>query len=135
MKILWVEDELDQFESFSFAVREKNDVEVVNNFKDAKERIIDNEYDLYIVDIIIPIGEMDLTLDEIISSRKKYFGLEFIETLKNKNVEASIMVLTIVRDDKTLKKIKELDPNIDIFSKYEIDAEELALIIDKKIAK
>lgn len=137
MAILWVEDEIDQFISFSFATDKKYKIDSTSSLKDANEKITIFTYELIIVDIIIPIGEDNLTIDEIISSRKKYFGLDLIKNIRRStnNSTTPIIVLTVVRDKETINEIKKIDQNINVYWKYDTDAISVNKIIENIISK
>ena len=51
MKILWVDDEIDLLKSFVFFLEERNyDVDTCNNGNDAIEKVLENKYDMVILD-------------------------------------------------------------------------------------
>ena len=66
MKILWVDDEIDLLKSFVFFLEERNyDVDTCNNGNDAIEKVLENKYDMVILDEMMPGLDGLTTLQEI----------------------------------------------------------------------
>ena len=55
--ILWVEDERDQYEALSYPLREKYSLTNALNYVDAIQKINSSNFDLYIIDVILPSGK------------------------------------------------------------------------------
>jgi DNA-binding response OmpR family regulator len=66
MKILWVDDEIDLHKPFVLFLEERNYVvETCNNGGDAIEKVLENKYDLVILDEMMPGLDGLATLQEI----------------------------------------------------------------------
>ncbi len=66
MKILWVDDEIDLLQSFVLFLEERNYlVDTCNNGNDAIDKVLENKYDLVILDEMMPGLDGLTTLQEI----------------------------------------------------------------------
>ena len=66
IKILWVDDEIELLKSFVFFLEERNyDVDTCNNGNDAIEKVLENKYDMVILDEMMPGLDGLTTLQEI----------------------------------------------------------------------
>ena len=66
MKILWVDDEIDLLKPFVLFLEERNyTVDTCNNGADAIEKVVENKYDLVILDEMMPGLDGLATLQEI----------------------------------------------------------------------
>ncbi|NMD13094.1 MAG: response regulator, partial [Candidatus Cloacimonetes bacterium] len=66
MKILWVDDEIDLLKPFVLFLEERNyHVDTCNNGTDAIEKVLENKYDLVILDEMMPGLDGLATLQEI----------------------------------------------------------------------
>ena len=133
-KILWVEDEKDSFNAFSFALKRQYQITRAVDYTDAMLKEQEAHFDLMVVDIIIPSGYSNITLEELLKQTEKYFGVNFIKEVRKKNKEIPIIALTVVRDQSVLDEIKEIDKTITIVWKYDSDAEKFKSIIDNLLA-
>jgi len=80
-KILWVEDEKDQFDAFSPFVQREHEVTHCYNYADALAILAQSKFDLYIIDIIIPSGEKNISMEKLIRIKDIYYGIELIKKL------------------------------------------------------
>ncbi|MCB5259603.1 MAG: response regulator, partial [Candidatus Cloacimonetes bacterium] len=66
MRILWVDDEIDLLKPFVLFLEERNyTVDTCNNGADAIEKVVENKYDLVILDEMMPGLDGLATLQEI----------------------------------------------------------------------
>lgn len=65
MRILWVDDEIDLLKPFILFLEERNyNVDTCNNGADAIEKVLENKYDLVILDEMMPGLDGLATLQE-----------------------------------------------------------------------
>lgn len=134
-KILWVEDEYKSFRSFSFAIKDSYEIVRAEDYVDAVNKFSVNNFDIYIVDIIIPGGGKYSSVEEIFEKRReKFFGLKFIEYLIDKGCVKPIIALTVVREQEFIDKINRIDNSIKIIWKYDSDGESLLDIVNELLA-
>ncbi|MFZ5907302.1 MAG: hypothetical protein ACOYVJ_07815 [Nitrospirota bacterium] len=133
-KIFWLEDEKNSFESFSFPLKNKHEITRVEDYEEADRQLSIQEFDLIIVDIIIPSGQKNATLSDLLKHSDRYYGLEFIKKLREKGNKTPILVLTVVSDRATLDSIKEVDHDIEILWKYDSDANTVAQMIENMLS-
>ncbi len=92
-RILFVEDEKDLRETLQEALQNnKFEVQIAVNGEDALELLKNNNYDLIILDIILP--------------RKN--GLEVLEEFKKDNKDVPVILLTNLSSSKNIQKALEL---------------------------
>src|SRR5512137_656108 len=81
MRILWVDDEIDLLKPFILFLEEKDyEVTTCNNGSDAIELVVDNKYDLVIMDEMMPGLDGLTTLTEI---KKINSSLPIVMVTKN----------------------------------------------------
>ena len=133
-KILWVEDEKASFNAFSFMLERQYQITRAVDYTDAMLKVRAAHFDLIVVDIIIPSGYKNITLEELLKQTETYFGVNFIKEVRKENKKTPMIVLTIVRTQSILNEIKEIDNTIVIVWKYDSDAEKFKSIIDNLLA-
>lgn len=106
-KILFVEDEKDLRETLQEALQNnKFEVQTAGNGEDALELLKNNEYDLILLDIILP--------------RKN--GLEVLEEFKRDDKNVPVILLTNLSGPKNVQKALELGArNYLVKSEYRLD--------------
>ena len=130
-RILWVEDEQKSFRAFSFAIKDSFDIVRAEDYNDALEKLEENRFDLFIVDIIIPGGGIATTLEELLNKQKeKFFGLKFITHLRKNGFSQPIVALTVVREQNFIDSIARIDKSIQIIWKYDADGDSLLKTIE-----
>lgn len=135
-KILWVEDEYKSFRAFSFAIQESFKIIRAHDYSEALEKLGEESFDLFIVDIIIPGGGISTTLEELLEKRdEKYFGLKFINYLRKNNYKQKIIALTVVREQSFIDSLNEIDETVEIIWKYDSDGESLLETVKNVIHK
>ena len=133
-KILWVEDEKASFNAFSFMLERQYQITRAVDYTDAMLKVREANFDLIVVDIIIPSGYKNITLKELLKQTEKYFGVNFIKEVRKENKKIPMIALTVVRTQSVLNEIKEIDKTIVIVWKYDSDAEKFKFIIDNMLA-
>jgi CheY-like chemotaxis protein len=113
-RILWIEDESNLLKNMlRILIKEGFVIDNIDNKKDAIIKIDQgiSEYDLIILDIILPSGE-DLTEETYYSTLEKisdFEGIELIEYLKNHNPEnVPIVIITIISQNEVRERITTL---------------------------
>ena len=87
MKILWVDDEIDLLKPFVLFLEELNyHVDTCNNGTDAIEKVLENKYDLVILDVMMPGLDGLATLQEI-----KRFNASLPIVMVTKSEEEGLM--------------------------------------------
>ncbi|GAB6144025.1 response regulator [Desulfocicer niacini] len=129
--ILWIEDEENQFDTFSRGI-ENYSIKRVDNYKKAIEEIAANQFDLYVVDIILPSGKKVTSKEDLLKIREIYFGIELIKHIRQQDTKTPIIVVSVVTSSYSINdKIKKIDPNISFFYKYDVDSK----VIKEKITE
>jgi len=122
--ILWVEDENDQFTIYkNYYGKYKLNIIQAIDYIDAMDKFEHIKIDLCIVDLIIPSGKKYYDQKSFFKDKNKYYGIELIEQIRNKNKKIPIIVVSVVNEDQIISKILQIDPNIKIFWKYAPDSE------------
>jgi CheY-like chemotaxis protein len=129
--ILWVEDEKDQYEAFSYYLEKEYKIDRALDYEDALLKLNKTNYDLIIVDIIIPSGKKISTLEELKKVRNIFFGVELIQRIREMNKLNKILVVTVVKEGAIQARINAIDPNIQIINKYESGPENIMDIVTK----
>lgn len=123
--ILWVEDEKDQFNVFSYFLDNEFKITRAIDYEDALLKIKSDHFDLIIIDIIIPSGKKDVfTIEELRKIKDTYYGLELIKRLRNEKNSTPICVVTVVKEKAITEEITATDNSISIISKYDPDTRE-----------
>ena len=106
-RVLWVEDDWTQFDDLVAPVAEICSVEVARDLSAASTIIQrDTDFDLFIVDLIIPEGRTASAIPRI----HPYHGLSFIYALRHTfRVISPVLALTVVRDDPAFDLLVDLD--------------------------
>jgi DNA-binding NarL/FixJ family response regulator len=125
MNILWLEDGIQSFKDFSLLLNKYN-IDHRTSYIDAINALRDNNYDVYIIDCIVPSGDKHKSLADLMNCKDKYFGVEFIKAVKIKSPHSPIVVLTVVNDKDTIEAILSIDRAIYVLWKYGEDAESFA---------
>jgi len=103
LNILWLDDDIDIFDEVTRPMREQGckfkSIRSKKEFLEEIDRL--NDYNLVILDIIIPEGEIKEKQDP-------YPGLSVLETIKQRTPNLPVLVLTVVTNKEVLEKIKEL---------------------------
>ena len=101
------------------------------DYEDALLKLNKTNYDLIIVDIIIPSGKKISTLEELKKVRNIFFGVELIQRIREMNKLNKILVVTVVKEGAIQARINAIDPNIQIINKYESGPENIMDIVTK----
>jgi CheY-like chemotaxis protein len=130
--ILWVEDEVDTYRSFSLSFDKNLNVTRAVDYQDACKKYNSSHFDLIVVDIIIPSGNVYTNQNDLMKDINIYYGIEFIKYVKSNDNEAKIIVLSVVSDSATFEIIKNIDKNIEVLWKYDVTFDDFnEAIIDK----
>lgn len=129
-KILWVEDEKDQFDAFSPFVQREHEVTHCYNYVDALSILAKSKFDLYIIDIIIPSGEKNISMEELIRIKDIYYGIELIKKIRSNGDNNPIIVLSVTNHDNRVDEILSIDKNIRVLWKYEVDLDDIKREVD-----
>lgn len=79
MKILVIEDNQDLAENiYNFLLKEGYVCELVNNFRDASDKVAAFEYDCIVLDIMLPDGN----------------GLKLLEQIKSMNIKSGVVIIS-----------------------------------------
>jgi len=106
MKILWVDDEIDLLKPFVLFLEERNyHVDTCNNGTDAIEKVLENKYDLVILDEMMPGLDGLATLQEI-----KRFNASLPIVMVTKSEEEGLMDKAIASQISDYL-IKPINPN------------------------
>ena len=127
-KILWVEDDDEHFEVYSYYLKKDYDIKHVSTYKEAVEEINTNEYDLIIIDILLPSGQHLNDIEMITNVQKVFFGIELL-TKQLSKYKGKIIILTIVNEQQILSDIRAFNNNIPIITKYDTSPKEVNSII------
>lgn len=122
--ILWVEDDVNFFNIFSSFLKNKYKINRAEDYEDALNNLKDKQFDLIIIDLIIPSGEK-LSIDELINIKDRYFGLELIKHIRENDTKTPIMVVSVVNKNNIIDSIKIIDNKIPILWKYDISPKEI----------
>jgi CheY-like chemotaxis protein len=123
-KILWVEDDNEHFELYSYYLKKDYDINHSSTYEEAVEKINTNEYDLIIVDILLPSGQHLNDVEIIMNVQKVFFGIELL-TKQLSKYKGKIIILTIVNEQEILSSIRAFDNNIPIITKYDTTPKEV----------
>ena len=129
--ILWVEDEKDQYEAFSYYLSKNYKIDRALDYEEALSKSQANHYDLIIVDIIIPSGRKASTIEELKHIRDIYFGVELIKKIRELDKLTRILVVTVVKENVIQLGIKAIDPEIQIINKYDSGPETVRDIVNQ----
>lgn len=103
LKILWVEDDAQKLKGLVKPL-EKDGHKIIfaEDKKEALELIENDDFNLIIVDLIIPTGEQGNTGND------HFVGVDLINDLKQKNIVSPIIVLSVVRDYEIIKELERI---------------------------
>jgi CheY-like chemotaxis protein len=107
-RVLFIDDDVKRIESHIEMMRiEGYDVEIQRSSQKGLEefRTHKDNYDIIILDIMMPRGEF--TQEE--TKYGRITGLVLLEKLREMSKDIPIIVLTVVRDPKLMKKARELE--------------------------
>ena len=106
LKILWVEDDAQKLKGLVKPL-EKDGHKIIfaEDKEEALNRIENNDFNLIIVDLIIPTGEQDN------NGKNHFVGVDLIKILKQKNIAAPIIVLSVVRDYDIIEELQSIGVN------------------------
>jgi len=127
-KILWVEDDNEHFELYSYYLKKDYDINHSSTYEEAVEKINTNEYDLIIVDILLPSGQHLNDVEIIMNVQKVFFGIELL-TKQLSKYKGKIIILTIVNEQPILSSIRAFDKNIPIITKYDTTPKEVDFLV------
>ncbi|MCK9592271.1 MAG: response regulator [Methanoregula sp.] len=116
--LLWIEDDAVTIAALMKPLTEEAGCIVTNvrDFEAAKEIISKDQFDLIILDIIIPSGRKFSSSDEINATLKEeYFGIQFLKTLSSDS--PPVIVVTVVNDPEIIEKIRKIPCVKDTFDK------------------
>lgn len=129
--ILWVEDDRDQFIILSYSLKNDYEIKIAKDYNNALDKINKEHFDLFIIDIIIPSGQKHMSINDIINIREKYYGLELINKIREKDKKTPIIVVSVVSDKDLKEKIMKIDDKIPFLWKYLTDSNEIKSEADK----
>ena len=108
MKILIIEDSQSLSENILTYISKEGDIcEVAFNYKEAKNKLISFDYDVIVLDLMLPDGN----------------GLDLIKHMKNQNVETGILIVSA--KDSLDDRIKGLDIGADDYLTKPFKTEDL----------
>ena len=101
-KILWVEDEADLLMGLVRPLeKDGHEIIVAKDEEEALELIGKSDFDLILLDIIIPTG-VDGDIGDV-----DFVGMRLLKTLSiDMELKTPILVLSVVRDQKMIKEMK-----------------------------
>jgi CheY-like chemotaxis protein len=125
-KILWIEDEINTVEPLTRLLQDKNtEVLKARSKKEALE-ILNSEYDLILVDLILP--------QEIDEPFEHFVGLSIVRYIIKNNIKTPLVVYSIVKEPMIENELAAY--RIPFFYKGNTDivefSEELINMIEKK---
>jgi CheY-like chemotaxis protein len=129
-RILWVEDEDDQFRAFSYKLTKEYDITRSIDYAKAVELFQTNNYDLIIVDIILASGFPQETINSNNKIIDTYYGIEFIKQVRSINKDVPIIVVSIVTEGEKIIRIRNIDDRIEFIYKYDSTSEDVKRITD-----
>lgn len=110
-KILFIEDEAIAIKRLIEKLKKRYEVEVVGSGNSALDSLNENQYDLILLDIMLPHGEGRRIPSNI---PPKQTGIEILKKIRNRETKNSpqipIVVLTAVSDVQDLKGINKYRP-------------------------
>lgn len=134
-KLLWVEDEKDQFRAFAYKLSKEYGIERAIDFENAKELISNNKFDLIVVDIILPSGLPQEAIDNFKNITDIYYGIEFIQHVRSISKAVPIIVVSVVTEKEKIMRIKNIDDSIQFISKYDSTSDDVKELVDKILSK
>ena len=129
MNILWIEDDIYRIKGLLNPLEEQG-ARIFNakNYKQAIESLNSGvKFDLFVVDLIIPNGNADELCEERedkLDKTNDILGVNVCILCKNKYPDVPIVVITVVSDNVTIKKLMEIGVNR-IFQKGSLFPSEL----------
>lgn len=106
MRLLWIEDDADQLDIMVKPLRDSGfEIKTVFDAKEAKELLINkNEnFDLIILDILIPIGEYREDPNEF----GEFTGLKLLKDVRDEKIKTPVIIFSVV-DESDLGDISSL---------------------------
>jgi len=101
--ILWLEDDADRLMGLVRPLeKDGHKICVTYNEAEALEKIEKYNFDLIMIDIIIPTGVKDDKGDI------PFVGMELLKIIKDKQINTPILVLTVVRHKKMIDEMYDL---------------------------
>lgn len=134
-RILWIEDEKDQFRAFSYKLIKEYNVERAIDFESAIELLGSKDFDLIIVDIILPSGLPQESANNLKNITDIYYGIEFIKYIRSINKIVPIIVVSVVTEKEKILRIKNIDAGIKFISKYDSTSDDVKKLADKILNK
>lgn len=129
--ILWVEDEKDQYRAFSYKLTPNYQLTRAIDYQSAIDLFAKSDFDMVIVDIILPSGFSQKKLNSLENVTDIYFGIEFIIHIRSSNKDIPIVVVSIVTEKEKVERIKNIDPDIKFISKYDSTSDDVKELTEK----
>jgi len=102
-KILWVEDDANVLMGLVRPLeKDGHKIIIAEDEIDALELINENNFDLILVDIIIPTGKKDDY------GHTEFVGFDLLKKIKELEIEVPIIVLSVIRDPNMIKEMYEI---------------------------
>jgi nucleoside phosphorylase/CheY-like chemotaxis protein len=106
-KILWIEDDAYELEALLYPVRKDgHSIYIALDEKEALEQINKNNFDLIILDCILPTGK---DIGHPSDDFEPFVGLRLAKTiLKEKKIRTPVIVFSVIDDDKVINEFYNL---------------------------
>jgi DNA-binding NarL/FixJ family response regulator len=110
-------------------------VERAVDYSDALTKIAEKQYDMYVVDIILPSGEQAITKEQVKEKLLRvediFYGIELIRHIRSIGLNQPILVVTVVTEQDKIARIKEIDQSIGFVLKYYATPDDVKEAVDE----
>lgn len=128
--ILWVEDEKNQYRAFSYKLTPNYQLTRAIDYQSAIDLFDNSDFDMVIVDIILPSGFSQEKLSGLENVTDIYFGIEFIRHIRSFSKDIPIVVVSVVTEKEKVERIQNIDPYIRFISKYDSTSDDVKKLTD-----
>lgn len=134
-KILWIEDQAKSIMGLINPLIESgHKFDIANDFEQASQYLLREQYNLIILDIIIPSGMDKKSIEDFRKiNSEDYYGLKFLSKITENS--PPILVLTVVNDPEILGQVRNNNKVKEILIKGRIRPSELKEIVLNIIQK
>lgn len=103
-KVLWIEDDARELKSLLWPLEDEGfEIHVAKDATQALDLVLNNIYDIIILDILLPSGKKDqVEYDE-------FTGVTVAKEIREKGIHTPMIALTVVKDREIDKTLKELN--------------------------
>jgi|LakMenEpi03Aug12_release.lakeMendotaPanAssembly.Ray.scaffolds.fasta_scaffold129395_5 CheY-like chemotaxis protein len=136
LKMLWVEDDFDTLKAAVLPLEKKGwSISYAASYQDAL-KLLEQNYDVFLVDLIIPQIGSNVEVDDDQSNDTRYLGLKLIEKIRKCfGTNFPVIAFSVVHDPSVNKALDELGVNFRFTKGTNVSNKELCQAIESTITR